>query len=169
MTWLDKVIMNYPTLKPTYIIAHSLKDTSLPSQTFIKPSVWEKIVSIIILSFLFISWVGFLKMVLSYTFPFLVFLFGFFLISFLIFLVVKHGFFDKKYIYNLTIDREGISIDDRRICWIDIADTFIMNKQRRKYFLIVLKKDETFEELDLFRMGVSHTKLASLVEYYKHT
>ena len=169
MSWLDRLLMNYPTLKPTYIIAHSLRDP-LPSQTTIKPSLWDKIVSIYILFFLVISWVGFLKAVLSYTFPYVIFLVGFFFIPFIIFLIVKHGFFNKKYIYYLTIDKEGISVDDRIIRWADIADTFIMNRQKGKatnYFLIILKKNETFEELDLFRMGVSHRKLASIVEYYK--
>ena len=89
--------------------------------------------------------------------------------TFLIFLVIRYSFFNKKYNYTLTIDKNGISVDKRQILWSDVADTFIMNRQEGKgtnYYLLILKTDKTVDKLDL-RMETSVGKLAAIIEHYK--
>src|ERR687888_4036 len=108
MTWLDKLIMNYPRVRPTKSIAESLQNVQLDKEKVIKPSIWDKTVSIIFFLFASLFWVGLLKMLLEDRFPFLVILFGFLFVTFLIYLLLKNSFFNKKYIYTITIDNEGI-------------------------------------------------------------
>lgn len=170
MTWLDKVAINYPKARATSFISHPLRDNALPDQTVIRPSTWDRAISIIISLFLAIVWIGLLRALLAYKFPFAIFLFGFLLVTFMIYLLIRNSFFNKKYIYRLSFDKEGISIDSRMIAWSDIEDTFIMNRQegrRTNYYLLVFKKDKTIDKLDLFRMGTYDRKLATIIEYYK--
>lgn len=170
MTWLDKVVMNYPKARATSFISHPLQDNALPDQTVITPSTWDRAISIVISLFLAIVWIGLLRALLEYKFPFAIFLFGFLLVTFMIYLLIRNSFFNKKYIYRLLFDKKGITIDHRRISWSDIEDTYIMNRQegkRTNYYLLVFKKDKTIDKLDLFRMGTYDRKLATIIEYYK--
>jgi len=166
MTWLDKLVKNYPEARNTNSIAHTFKSNfSFLDQTTIRPSFWNRMISIIIVLFMGFIWIGLLNMVLAYKFPFVVNLFCLVLMTFLIFLVIRNSFFNKKYNYTLTIDKNGISVDKRQILWSDVADTFIMNRQEGKgtnYYLLILKTDK----LDL-KMGTSVGKLAAIIEHHK--
>ena len=170
MNWFDRMVLNYPKVRATKTIAASLTNLKLDNEKIIRPSIWDRFISIIILFFLSIIWIGVLKMLLDYKFPFAVFLFGFLLVTFLISIVLRNSFFIKKYNYNIIVNKEGIAIDSHRIYWTDIADTFIMNRQegrRTNYYLIIAKKDNSIEKLDLFNIGITDRKLSTIIEYYK--
>jgi hypothetical protein len=170
MSWLDKLIRNYPKIRPTKSIACSLTNFKLENEKIIRPSNWERFISIIILFFLGIVWLGLVKMLLDYKFPFGVFLFGFLLVTFMIFMLIRNSFFNKRYNYNITINKEAIAVDRQKIYWTEIADTYIMNRQEGRstnYYLIISKKDKTIEKLDLLNIGISDRKLSTIIEYYK--
>src|SRR5690349_8141425 len=141
MTWVDKITRNYPRIRQTSSIALPASNKSLPGKTVIKPAVPDKVISTIILIFLALIWVGLLRLVLTIQFPFVVVLLSFLFISFLILLVANNAFFNKKYIYTLMVDSGGINIDDRKIPWSSVKNTFIMNRQEGKttnYYLLIL-------------------------------
>lgn len=170
MSWLDKLVRNYPVFRPTKSIAYSLKNLKLDDEKIIKPSISNRFIATIILCFLSIVWIGLFKILWGFKFPFAILLFSFLFVTLIIFLLLRNSFFYKKYNYNLTINKEAIAIDKRKIYWIDIADTFIMNKQegrRTNYYLIISKKDKTIEKIDLFNIGVTDRKLSTIIEYYK--
>jgi len=170
MNWLDKAVRNYPKVRPTKSISYSLTNLKLDKEKIIRPSLLDKFISALILFFLTIVWVGLFKMLLDYKFPFAIFLFGFLLVTFIIFILLSNSFFNKKYIYDLTINKEGIAIDNNKFYWTDIAETCIMNRQegrRTNYYLVIFKKDTTIKKLDLFRIAITDKKLATIIEYYK--
>ncbi len=169
MTWLDKINRNYPKVENTGLLVGSMQK-EIPDSTVIKPSLWDKLISVVLLFFMGVLWLALLSMLLNYRFPFAVILIGFLFLTFLIFLVIRNSFFNPKYIYTISIDKDGISVDDRKLFWSDIEDTFIMSRQegkRTNYYLLIFKHDKTVDKHDLFRMGISDRKLATLIEYYK--
>jgi hypothetical protein len=108
---------------------------------------------------------------MEYRFPFLVILFGFLFVTFLIYLLLKNSFFNKKYIYTITVDNEGLSIDSAKFYWTDIAETCILSRQKERrsnYYLLIFKKDTTVAKFDLFKFGLSDRKLSTIIEYYRN-
>ena len=170
MSWLDKLVRNYPKVRPTKSITYSLTGFKLDKEKIIRPSIWNRFIATIVLFFLSMVWFGLFTSLLDYKFPFVPFLFAFLFVTFIIFLLLRNSFFNKKYNYKLTISKDAIAIDKHKIFWIDIDDTYIMNRQegrRTNYYLIISKKDKTIQKLDLFNIGITDRKLATIIEYYK--
>jgi hypothetical protein len=170
MSRLDRLVRNYPIVRNTSAISGPLPNNALNETTTIRPTIPGKIISIIILIFLSIIWIGLLSLILAYKFPLSIYLLGLLFISTLIFLVAKNSFFNKRYIYTISLNKEGIAFKQQKILWTDIDGTYIMNRQKGRftnYFLVILKKEGAIQKLDLFKMGTYDKKLAGIIEYYK--
>lgn len=75
-------------------------------------------------------------------------------------------------VYRMTISREEINLGSNSCKWADIEDTLISTRsygKTSKTCLILLMKDNSIVEIDLFRIGYSEKELASCIEYYKPT
>jgi hypothetical protein len=170
MTWFDKLVMNYPKVQPTKSLTDSFQNLQFGTKTVIRPSIWDKAVAIIFSLFAGLFWIVLLRMLMEYRSPFLVILFGFLFVTFLIYLLLKNSFFNKKYIYTITVDEEGLSIDSTKFCWTGIAETCILSRQegrRVNHYLLIFKKDTTVAKFDLFKFGLSDRKVSTIIEYYR--
>jgi hypothetical protein len=170
MTWLDKVIMNYPKVRPTSFIADATQELQLGNEEVIRPSVWNRIILTLFFFFAGIFWITLLSAVLQYRSPFLGDLIAFLFITVIILLHLRKSFFSKRYNYTITVDHLGISIDNKQIFWSDVAETCIMSRhegRRTNYYLLIFKKDATLQKCDLYQFGLSDIKLATIIEYYR--
>lgn len=170
MTWLDKVANNYPKVGTTKSIGKPLQDREFGDETVVNPSVLDKTVALLFLFFTGFFWIILLKMVLEYRFPFVFIFLGFLFVNFLIYVLVRNTFFNRKYIFTIRINNERISIDHNLFYWTDIIETCIMTRQEGKttnHYLILFMKNKTIEKFDLFKFDISDIKISTIVEYYK--
>jgi hypothetical protein len=96
--------------------------------------------------------------------------FSFFFFSFLIYLLVRSSFLNKKYNFTITVDYDGIRINDNKFNWTAIDEIYIMSQRegkRTNYYLLILKKDATIEKFDLLGFRISSRKLSTIIEYYR--
>lgn len=170
MTWLDKAFMNYPEVRLTSILASLCPNSSFKEETVIKPSLLNKFIAIIIVPFLALVWIGLLNMLLQYKFPFAIVLFGFLLVTFIIFLLLKDSFFNRKLVYTIILTDSYISICNRKFSWANVSETAILTRRegkRRNSYLIVITNNNAIEQFDLYSFGISDKKLSAHIEYYK--
>ena len=171
MTWLDKITLNYPKVNPTKSFVPSLERIKFDDEKIIRPAVSDKIIAVIIALFAGLFWIGFLRMLINQSSPFIVVLTGFLFMTFLIVVVVRNSFFNSRYIYKISVNHEYIAIDAHKMYWADILETCIMNKRqgrgRTNSYLVIFKADNTMEKYDLFKFAVSDQKISTIIEYYK--
>jgi hypothetical protein len=171
MTWFDRLVQNYPKVETTKLIARSTKSGKYKEATVIRPSLTDKTIAAVIILFLSLFWLGFLKLLLGNTTLFFSFFLPLLFITFIICIVIYNSFFNKKYIYTLILNKDSISVDHRPIKWSEIVETCIMNVQEGRttnFYLILFKKDKTMEKLNLYKFGISDVKLSAMIEYYKN-
>ncbi|PSL34912.1 hypothetical protein CLV42_102486 [Chitinophaga ginsengisoli] len=170
MTWWEKLTMNFPGIRSTKSIAGALKSKRWGKEKIIRPSRSLQVFSIALVLLPAYVWMWILKLLLEYTFPFLVFLFGFFMMSFIIYLILRNSFFNKRYIYTIRVNRDAISIRKNKFYWRDIVETCIMYKYEGRTmnkYLLIFRKDEIVEKFDLYKFSISDKKLSEIIEYYK--
>jgi hypothetical protein len=88
----------------------------------------------------------------------------------MIFLLVRSSFLNKKYNFTITVDYDGISIDNNKFYWIAIEEVYIMSRhegKRTNYYLLIVKRDATIEKFDLYGFRTSSRKLSTIIEYYR--
>jgi hypothetical protein len=144
----------------------------LDKEKIIRPSRLRQTFGIILLLLPAYVWLWILKLLLEYTFPFLVLLFGFFMVSFMIYLILRDSFLNKEYIYTIRINSDAISIRNRKFYWADIDETCIMNRYEGRgkgdnSYLLIFRKDGIAEKFDLYKFSISDAKLSGIIEYYK--
>ena len=170
MTWFDKLTMNCPIIRPTNIIACNYPNIKARKQIVIKPSIVDRLVAIPFFLFGLFFWTILLKMTLEFQFPFVVIFLGLLFVTFLLYLLIRSLFFNKKYIYKITLDVYGIKIDFDRIDWTDISEICIMNKQGGRStnsWLLIFLNNNTIKELNLLRFRISDKKLSAYIEFYR--
>lgn len=172
MTWLDELSRNYPDVNSTKSISGTLENMRLNKEKTIRPSRLGQAFTMIVLLLLVYIWLWFLMMLLKYTFPFLVFLLGFSMVSLMIYMLISNSFLNKEYIYTIRINSDAISIRNNKFYWSDIAETYIVNKYEGRAkgynsYLAIVRKDGIMEKFDLHKFGISDRKLSRIIEHYK--
>lgn len=170
MTWFDKLTMNYPIIRPTNIIAFNYPNIKPHKQIVIKPSIIDRLIAIPFFLFGLFFWAILLKMTLEFRFPFVVIFLGLLFVTFLLYLLIRSLFINKKYIYKITLDVYGIKIDFDRIDWTDISEICIMTKQDGRSinsWLLIFLNNNTIKELNLLRFRISDKKLSAYIEFYR--
>jgi hypothetical protein len=171
MNWVDKLIHSYPKVQSTKGYGGSLKTSDLKPERIIKPTRWTKITSTLILIPPVAMWYMFLSMIITQ--PELLPICIFFLVfsTFIVFLAVKNSIFNKEYFYNIKLTNSGITLGRNRFFWEQIEETCILNRREGKVwvsYLIILGRDNSTERYSLFKFNIADSKLAALIEYYKH-
>ena len=103
-------------------------------------------------------------------------IFGYIFSAIIIYTAIKQFYFDKALNYLITIDRTGISIDEKTFPWKDIYETAILTKgggkYKTKYLIIAMNDLTTYEKFELTQFinlnfwGFSST-LSKFIEYFK--
>lgn len=170
MSWGDKLFMMYPKVRSTPELTDTFQHLRLGNEKVIKPSLWDKIVAVFFLLFAGLFARGLLNALFASRDNIFIGLGGLAFVIFLISLLLRYSFFDKKYIFTITVDYEGISIDSNKFFWSAIDELYIMSRRegkRTNYYLLIFNKDATIEKLDLFKFSISSRKLSTIIEYYR--
>ena len=103
-------------------------------------------------------------------------IFGYCFSGIIIYTAIKQFYFNKALNYLITIDKSGVSIDEKKFLWKDIYDTAIITKgggkYKTKYLIIVMNDMTTYEKFELTQFinlnfwGFSST-LSKYIEYFK--
>jgi hypothetical protein len=170
MSWGDKLFGNYPKVRSTPVLTDTFQHLRLGTEKVIKPSLWDKAVTVVLLLFVGGLWFGFIaELFMPGARPFTK-LFSFAFVTFLLYLLVRGSFLNKKYNFTITVDYEGIRIDDNTFYWTAIDEIYIMSRRegkRTNYYLLIFKKDATIDKFDLFGFRMSSRKLSTIIEYYR--
>jgi hypothetical protein len=162
--------MNYPKVRSTPVLTDTFQHLRLGKEKVIKPALWNKVLTVILLLFIGWLWFGFVgELFVPSTRPFTK-LFSVAFVTLLIFFLVKSSFLNKKYNFTITVDYEGISINYNKFYWTGIEEVYIMSRRegkRTNYYLLIFKKDATIEKFDLFGFRISSRKLSTIIEYYR--
>jgi hypothetical protein len=170
MSWGDKLIMNYPKVRSTPVLTDTFQHLRLGKEKVIKPALWNKVLTVILLLFTGWIWLGVLGQMLVSWPHLLNKLSGLALATLLIFLLIRGSFLNKKYNFTITVDYEGIGIDNNKFYWTAIEEVYIMSRRegkRTNNYLLICKKDATIEKFDLFGFRISSRKLSTIIEYYR--
>ena len=170
MSWGDKLFMNYPKVRSTPELTDTFLHLRLGNERVIKTSLSDKVIAVVFL--LFIMWfaVGPVKLLFSSRDNILLGLGGLIFVGFLISLLLRNSFFSKKYIFTITVDYVGISIDSNKFYWTDIDEVYIMSRRegkRTNHYLLIFEKDTTIKKFDLYKFSISTRKLSTIIEYYR--
>ncbi|AEV98386.1 hypothetical protein A4D02_22455 [Niastella koreensis] len=166
----DKLFMNYPKVRSTTELTDTFQHLRLGNKRVIKTSLSDKVIAVVFL--LFIMWfaVGHVKLLFSSRDNNLLGLGGLVFVLFMISLLLRNSFFNKKYIFTITVDYEGISIDTNKFSWTAIDEIYLMSKhegKRTNYYLLIFEKDTTIKKFDLYKFSISSRKLSTIIEYYR--
>lgn len=173
MSWGDKLFMFYPKVRSTPKLTDTFQHLRLGKEKIIKPATRARIGFIIFLVFSGMFVFGVIKPLLVTRVSighFLGNLSGMAIVGLLLILVVRNPLTNKKYNFIITVDYEGISIDDNKFYWIAIDEMYIMSRhegKRTNYYLLIVKKDATIEKFDLYAFGISSRELSTIIEYYR--
>jgi len=143
---------------------------SLGTQKIIRPSVLSKVIALGLLLYASFFWMVCFEMLFKDMVLIPITAAGLLLVSFIIFLIARHCFFNRKYIYTILVTRSYIQIGRMKISWKEIEDTFIINEKSSKAThssLLLFKKDGSVKRSDLSRFSISDEKLSTIIEYYK--
>ena len=167
--YLVRLLRDEPKAFSTQSLA-SGRDPSLGTQKIIRPSVLSKLIAAGLLLYASFFWMVLFEMLFKDTVLTPVTAAGLLFVSFLIFLIVKRSFFNRKYLYKILLTKNYIQIGEMKISWKEIEDTFIINEWSGKAAnssLLLFKKDGSIKRSDLSRFSISNEKLATIIEYYK--
>lgn len=169
MSWGDKLFMMYPKVRSTPELTDTFQHLRLGNERVIKPSLGEKVIALFFL--LFAVWFAIIPIKILFSSRDVILgLGGLLFVGFLIFLLLRNSFFNKKYIFTITVDYEGISIDDNKFYWSAIDEVYIMSKREGKttnHYLLIFEKDTTIKKFDLYKFSISSKKLSTIIEYYR--
>lgn len=167
--YLVRLLRDEPKAYSTQSLA-SDRAPSLGTQKIIRPSLLSKLIAAGLLLYASFFWMVLFEMLFKDTVLTPVTAAGLLFVSFLIFLIVRRSFFNRKYIYKILLTRNYIQIGGLKISWKEIEDTFIINEWGSKAAnssLLLFKKDGSIKRSDLSRFSISNEKLATIIEYYK--
>jgi hypothetical protein len=168
MTWLDKVVRNYPRIHQTSFLNNPLKQSV--EEIVIRPSIVQKlpVIPFIFFALLFLFYP--VKILINNSLPALIPIGMIFFILFILYMAIWHTFFNPKYIYSIRINHQFIEARHQKYNWENIADTCIMFKMSGRIdnvYLVILMKDGNVEKLNLSKFSISAKKVSGIVEYYK--
>jgi len=168
--WLDKLAHSYPSVRPTNGFSWPLKTSELTPERIIKPSLWTKITSTLILIPPVFMWFIFFSMVFTQATLIPLYIFFLAFITALLLLFVRNSIFNKKFFYNIKLTYSGITVGRNRFFWEQVKETCILNRREGRVwvsYLIIFGQDNSTEKYSLFKFNISDSKMASLIEYYK--
>jgi len=170
MNWFDRVFRNYPQFRTTRFLAGNDRIKGSGNGVVIGPSLWGRLITGIIIAFATLIWAGLLfiqvfnKKLIPVVFSFWVF------ITLMIIGLAYQAYFNKRYVYKIFINTEGIRRGDDLVRWDEMVETGIMNKQKGRatnYFLVLFLENGSVVKHDLYLMGGYPEKYARIIEYYK--
>ncbi len=170
MNWLDKLVFNYPKISTTKTLALRAKKFEADNTSVVRPSLSQKIIAL-----LFIGFAGMMALALSLTLfrpagLIIVALLAFLCVLGIIGLLAYQFFFNEKVVFDITLSEKCINIRHDRLAWIDINETYIIQRQEGKttvYYLILQTKTGEAKKYNLKRFGISVYKLSAMIEHYK--
>jgi len=170
MSWFDRLVRNYPVVHETQWYAPHMERLAFGPEQELKPSWLYRLFMSVGIAFLSLVCVALWMAIVRDRFPLLLYMGFLLLLGWLIFIIVRRTFIDKKYNYLIHIDKEGIAIGDVSFLWKDIAATCILSRRQGKRtnaYLVVLTNDRLIQKYDLSGFGTPEWKLSAAIEYYK--
>lgn len=170
MNWFDRVFRNYPQFRTTRFIAGNDRMKGSGNGAVIGPSLWGRLITVIFIAFATFFWAVLLFVLLFNKKEITIVFFFWVVITLLIIGMFYQTFFNKRYVYKIYINAEGIRRGNELVYWEEMVETGIMNKQTGRatnYFLILFLKDGSVVKHDLYLMGGYPEKYARIIEYYK--
>jgi hypothetical protein len=168
MSWLDKAVMNYPTIHKTSFLSSPLAQST--PEVVIRPSILNKLITIPFILFGGAFYIPLVNIMVNQKLPILIPLIGILFLSFILYLLIWHSFLNPNYIYRFRINREYIEASGKKHYWTEISETCIMTKMEGRNsnsYLVIFKKEGSVEKSNLFKFRISRKKLAGIIEFYK--
>lgn len=168
MTWLDKVVRNYPEVYQTSFLSPPIKQ--LTPEIVFRPSIIPKLITVpfILLALMFYFYL--LRILVNQNLPILIPLAGILFVSFILYLIIWYSFLNSRYIYQIRIGHDFLEAQGCKHNWESIADTCILSKMEGRYtnsYLILIMRDGSIEKLNLLKFRISNKKMAGTIEFYK--
>lgn len=168
MSWLDKVVMNYPQVYQTSFLSPPIKQHK--SEIVIRPSLFTKLIAVSFLLFALVFYIPLFNVLRSRTLPIPVPVTGILFISFILYLLIWHSFLNPKYIYHIRLSSQCIEARKNKFYWNEIAETCILTRMEGRFsnsYLVLLMRDGRIEKMDLFKFSISNKRLSGIVEFFK--
>jgi hypothetical protein len=168
MTWLDKVVRNYPQVYQTSFLSLPMQQST--AEIVLRPSIVLKLITVpfILLCLLFYFYL--FRLLINQNLPVFVPVAGILFVSFMLAIIIWYSFLNPKYIYRIRINHEFLEAQDRKYNWKDVSETCILSKmagRNSNSYLIIIMKDGSFKKLNLLKFRISDKRLAGIVEFYK--
>lgn len=168
MSWLDKVVMNYPQVYQTSFLSPPIKQNQ--SEILIRPSLFAKLMAVPFLLFALVFYIPLFSILRNGTLPALIPVTGILFISFILYWLTWHSFLNPKYIYHIRLTSQYIETRKRKFYWNEITETCILTRMEGRFsnsYLVLLMRDGRVEKMNLFKFRISDERLAGIVEFFK--
>jgi hypothetical protein len=168
MNWWDKLTRNYPEVRNTRSLSEPVID--MGQEKVIRPSIFERVLGMVFALGFVVLWLIFLKMLVMGNGPWGIVLVGLLYLSFLLFIVIRRFFFQKRYNYTVRVSPAGIAINETQFLWSEITETCILTRgegQLWNNYLIIFKNDGGIVKQDMRMLSVGAIKMATIIEYFK--